>query len=145
MIDDQLSRKILIAAGLMGAAAVAIGAFGAHGLPGFLVVRGVDSETIARRVTQFDTGARYHLVHAVALFALATVPYGSPAGRRITAALFIGGIVFFSGSLYVLVLTNLTWLGRVTPIGGLLWILAWLTLILIAQKRRMPFWSQPKS
>ena len=141
MIDDKLSRRILIAAAILGAAGVAIGAYGTHGLERFLVVRGLDSETIAKRVVQFEIGARYQLIHAVALFALASIPYGSPANRRWTAGLFVGGIILFSGSLYVLVLTNTPKLGAVTPIGGLAWILGWLSLILIAQKRRIQSWA----
>ena len=141
MIDDKLSRRILIAAAILGATGVAIGAYGAHGLERFLVIRGLDSETIASRLLQFDVGTRYHLIHAVALMALASIPYGSPANRRWTAGLFVGGIVLFSGSLYVLVLTNTPKLGAITPLGGLAWIVGWLSLILIAQKRRIESWS----
>ena len=144
MIDDRLSRKILIAAAILGATAVLIGAFGAHGLPRFLENREIDRETIERRVAQFDTAARYHLIHSVALLALASIPFGSPLLRKMAAALFIGGIVMFSGTLYVLVLGEFPFLGRVVPIGGVLWILAWLSLIPIAQKDRVLFWSTEK-
>lgn len=136
MIDDKLSRRVLIAAGILGAMAVGIGAFGSHGLPKFLVVRGLDSETIERRVGQFDTGARYHLIHAVALMVVSTIPYGTPSIRKIIAGLFILGIIVFSGSLYMLVLTNSPKMGAITPIGGIIWIAAWLSLVFVAQKRK---------
>ncbi|NND96977.1 MAG: DUF423 domain-containing protein [Pirellulaceae bacterium] len=121
--------------------AVGIGAFGAHGLEDFLVGREIDPETIAKRTDQFDVGVRYHMFHVVALFALATIPYGSPTARWVTAALFVAGTILFSGSLYVLVLMNNPWLGRITPIGGVIWIVAWLSLIVIAQKRKTESWS----
>lgn len=136
MIDDKLSRRILIAAGILGALAIAVGAFGSHQLPKFLVARRLDSETIERRVDQFDTAARYHLIHAVAIMVVSTIPYGTPMVRKIVAGLFIAGIVLFSGSLYVLVLTNTPKMGAITPIGGVFWIAAWLSLVFVAQKRK---------
>ena len=121
-------RALIVLAAITGALAVSIGAFGAHGLDGYLEGRGLDAELIAGRLAQFDTGARYHLVHAVALLAL--IPLVRTGGKPVAVAawLFAAGTVFFSGSLYVLVLTNTPWLGAITPIGGVLWIAAWLLL-----------------
>ena len=121
-------RRLIILAAFAGALAVVIGAFGAHGLDGFLESKGMESELIGRRLQQFDTGARYHLVHAVVLLALVPLLDRSPKIIATAAALFAAGILFFSGSLYVLVLTNTPWLGAITPIGGTLWIIAWTLL-----------------
>lgn len=118
-------RGHLIAAGIAGATAVGIGAFGAHGLPDRLTDMGVDAETLTRRLGQFDTGARYHLAHAVAILAMTSMPGRRTRVRFAVLLLFLVGIVLFSGSLYVLVLTNTPWLGAITPIGGVSWIVAW--------------------
>jgi uncharacterized membrane protein YgdD (TMEM256/DUF423 family) len=81
----------------------------------------------------FDTAVRYHLTHALALLAVAWASERWP-GASSTAAgwLFTAGIVIFSGSLYVMVLTGARWLGAVTPIGGLALIAGWCVLALAA-------------
>ncbi|MEM6778911.1 MAG: DUF423 domain-containing protein [Planctomycetota bacterium] len=121
----MVHRATLIAAGIAGATAITIGAFGAHGLEDQLAAAGMDSETIERRLPQFETGARYHLAHALALLTLSVLPL--PPGRLCSAItwLIVAGIVLFSGSLYTLVITNTPWLGAITPIGGVCWIAAW--------------------
>jgi len=107
-------------AGITGAIGVALGAFGAHGLEGLV------EDT---RLETWQTASRYHLVHALALLAVAAHPrQPTPAG-----ALFLAGILFFSGSLYALVLAEAAggsarWLGAVTPLGGVLFIAGWLFL-----------------
>ncbi|WDQ18612.1 DUF423 domain-containing protein [Rhodopirellula sp. P2] len=123
------SRWNMVLAGLAGASAVGIGAFGAHGLPNFLEQSGMDPETIARRVAQFDTGARYHLAHAIVLLALAVAPLRSTKWLRTIRALMVAGLIFFSGSLYLLVLTNTPVLGAITPIGGVCWMVGWLMFV----------------
>lgn len=114
-------NRWLVVAGLSGATAVAAGAFGAH------VLR--DVLGAAQRET-FETAARYHLVHALALAAVALLAARAPGARAVDAAgwLFALGTVVFSGSLYALVLSGQRWLGAVTPIGGVLLIGGWLTL-----------------
>lgn len=104
---------------LLGALAVAAGAFGAHALRARLEPQ--DLQT-------FETAARYQMYHALALFAVAWA-IGCNA-RWATAAgwLFLAGTVVFSGSLYALVLTGHRWLGAVTPLGGVALILGWLCL-----------------
>ena len=136
--ESRLVRQTLLAAGIAGALGVLIGAFGAHLLPEFLAGQGLDEALIRKRQSQFDVGARYHLVHAAALLALAAVRCGPLSLRRWAAWLLIAGIVLFSGSLYLLVLTSTTWLGMITPLGGLAWIVAW-TLIAIAAARTNTF------
>jgi len=109
---------------LAGGLAVLAGAFGAHALrqrlePGALAV--------------FETAARYQFYHALALLAAAWLldRTGQPAAR-LAAWLFIAGIAVFSGSLYVLALSGLHWLGAITPLGGVAFIAGWLSLALAA-------------
>lgn len=105
-------------AAVFGFLAVALGAFGAHGLETKLIASG--------RVETWHTAALYHLVHAVVLLVLAT----RPAVARLPFILFMAGIVIFSGSLYALALSNVKVLGAITPIGGLCFLGGWLALIL---------------
>ncbi|MEM6692847.1 MAG: DUF423 domain-containing protein [Planctomycetota bacterium] len=128
-----MSRNVLIAAGITGAVGVAIGAFGAHGLDAMLAARGYEVELIERRLGQFDVGVRYHLIHSVALLALASAS-GHAECLRWATRLFVAGLFLFSGSLYLLVLTNTTWLGAITPLGGLTWIFAWICLAFSARQ-----------
>jgi uncharacterized membrane protein YgdD (TMEM256/DUF423 family) len=103
-------------AGLTGALGVAAGAFGAHALKGAIT---------PERLATWNTGAHYHLLHAIVLLLLAT----AAPRRRGAFSLFTAGIVLFSGSLYALVLLDLPVLGAVTPFGGVALILGWLSLI----------------
>ena len=96
-----------------GFLAVAAGAFAAHALKTRL-------DTDALQI--FETGARYQMYHALAMALAALVS----AGRAAIA--FLGGIVLFSGSLYLLALTGITVLGAITPIGGLCFIVGWAIL-----------------
>lgn len=102
---------------------VAAGAFGAHALkarvdPDMLLV--------------YETAVRYQLIHAIALLAVGLAATLRP-GRRwsIPTALFAAGTVLFSGSLYALTLSGIRWLGAVTPLGGLCFLLGWLAVIWI--------------
>ena len=119
------SRGYLIAAAIAGASAIMIGAFGAHGLQSYLPETGLDAETVERRLNQFETGARYHLAHAIVMLVLAVSSLTPTRVFQVAFALMIAGIVLFSGSLYVLVLTNTPALGAITPLGGTSWIVAW--------------------
>lgn len=134
MLDDSLSRRIIVYASVLGCSGVILGALGAHGLDTFLTNQGYAAELIPKRLAQFDTGVRYQLFHAVALLALAGLPYGSPASRSWVSRMFLLGVMLFSGSLYVLVFTNNTKLGMITPLGGLCWIVGWLLLLLVAKR-----------
>ncbi|WP_182869467.1 DUF423 domain-containing protein [Rhodopirellula sp. JC639] len=131
-------RFLLVAAAITGATGVALGAFAAHGLDGFLQSQGLEPDLIAKRVDQFETGSRYHLVHAVVLLALSGLPsHGGSMVRRV-GGLFLAGIALFSGSLYVLVLTGTPWLGAITPLGGVAWIIAWVLLAFCVPRRNAP-------
>jgi uncharacterized membrane protein YgdD (TMEM256/DUF423 family) len=103
-------------AALTGFLAVALGAFGAHGLKATLAAHGT--------LAIWQTGALYHLVHAVMMFVVAQ----RSVVARLPIALFGVGIVIFSGSLYVLAVTNVKWLGAITPLGGLCLLGGWLAL-----------------
>jgi uncharacterized membrane protein YgdD (TMEM256/DUF423 family) len=77
----------------------------------------------------FEVGARYHMYHALALLAVAWAVGRWPGGVTVTAGwLFVAGTLIFSGSLYLLAFTGQRWLGAVSPIGGLAFILGWAAL-----------------
>ena len=117
-------------AALLGAAAVALGAFGAHGLSSRL---GSLADG-ALRLDWWKTAASYHLAHALALGFAALLAQEGRAGR-LAGWGFIAGIVLFSGSLYTMTLTGQRWLGAVTPIGGLSFIVGWVALAVAAWQR----------
>ncbi len=126
---------ILLAAGLLGATGVALGAFGAHGLRALLAERGATQA--------WATAVQYHLLHAVALVALAAwlkPPSIATRGHlRWAARCWIAGTLIFSGSIYALALGGPRWLGPVTPLGGVALIAGWVLLIVAAVKKS----SQP--
>jgi uncharacterized membrane protein YgdD (TMEM256/DUF423 family) len=94
---------------------VAAGAFGAHALEGAVT---------PERLAVFDTAARYHLVHALAIVLAGAMAMWLPLAR-VAGWLFTAGIVVFAGSLYLLVLLDAGWLGAITPIGGLAFMAGW--------------------
>jgi uncharacterized membrane protein YgdD (TMEM256/DUF423 family) len=118
MTNSNLCRV----AAVMGALAVALGAFGAHGLKGVLQ----QNQTVAI----WEKAVFYHFIHAVMLFILA----GRTPVRRGPWFSFLLGIVLFSGSLYLLALTNVRWLGAITPFGGISFIAGWVCLAFAPSK-----------
>jgi uncharacterized membrane protein YgdD (TMEM256/DUF423 family) len=105
-------------AALAGLLAVALGAFGAHGL------RDILAQNHAAEVWQ--KAVLYHFIHAVMLFVLADrKPFPTVAWWG-----FLAGIVIFSGSLYLLAATNVRWLGAITPVGGVSFLVGWTCLVL---------------
>ena len=116
-------NKLLVAAGAINAGlAVAAGAFAAHGLRNRLETRALEI---------FETGARYHMYHALAMILAALVAASMP-GARTAGWLFQAGIAIFSGSLYALALTDIKVLGAITPIGGLAFLVGWVWLAIAA-------------
>ena len=111
-------------AAISGAIAVVAGAFGAHGLKARLEPAQLDAWT---------TATDYHLLHSIVLLALALFARQSGQSVDLQAGLFAAGTLLFSGSIYLLVLTGMKWLGPVTPIGGLLLIAGWLSLFLLGK------------
>jgi uncharacterized membrane protein YgdD (TMEM256/DUF423 family) len=121
-------RFSFVVAGISGVTGVALGAFGAHALAASLNERGM--------MRAWETATRYHLIHALALFA-AAVWLQHATGRAARCATWAtycwtAGIVVFSGSLYGLALEGPRWLGPVTPFGGLALIAGWVCLIAAA-------------
>ena len=116
----------LLVGAVNGFLAVAVGAFGAHGLEG---------RVDARAIEIFNTGAHYHLIHALATVAAALAARGAAAGRaNIAALLFTVGAVLFSGSLYFMVLAGSKALVLATPLGGVCFLAGWSMLALAALK-----------
>lgn len=116
-----MDRAFAAAGAASALLAVAAGAFGAHALR---------SRLPPDLVAVFETGARYQMYHALALFVVAWAVTRWP-GMPVRAAgwLFIGGTVLFSGSLYLLALSGTRWLGAITPFGGLLLLAGWAALL----------------
>ena len=109
-MNSITASRTAAAAGLL---AVALGAFGAHGLKDLLGQNGTTAI--------WEKAVLYHFIHAVMLFVLAErKPFPAVAWWS-----FLTGIVFFSGSLYLLAVTNVRWLGAVTPVGGVSFLLGW--------------------
>jgi uncharacterized membrane protein YgdD (TMEM256/DUF423 family) len=114
---------------ILGATGVAIGAFGAHGLPGWLESTGLDAEVMAKRIESFQTGVRYQLVHALALLCVGILSKSnSSAWLQRSGYCFTLGVATFSGLLYALTLSGATALGIIVPIGGILMICGWVCL-----------------
>lgn len=108
---------------ILAALAVAMGAFGAHAL---------EDSVSPERIATWETGAKYHLIHAVAICILS---FFSDRLPKITLPLLTLGTVIFGGSLYILVLANLPIMGAVTPLGGVCLIAGWASLGFASQKK----------
>jgi uncharacterized membrane protein YgdD (TMEM256/DUF423 family) len=118
-------RVFLALGAVAGFSAVACGAFGGHGLRKKLE----PASDGAKRLEWWQTGASYHLAHALAIGLAAIVAEGAPGSAAGAAAwAFAAGIVLFSGSLYVMAITGIRKLGAVTPLGGLALLAGWACL-----------------
>lgn len=117
-----MARKLLILSALFGMLGVILGAFGAHGLKDHI------SEHM---LENWHTAVFYHMIHALALLGTALA---SARLRKNTVVLagwfFVAGIIIFSGSLYIMAVTGMKWLGAITPIGGVSLIVGWLLLLI---------------
>ena len=107
---------------IAGFLAVGMGAFGAHSLSDRLKALGTSAT--------FETAAQYQMYHALALLAVGLLSLAGRTGTAVTVAGwgFLLGILIFSGSLYILSLTGIRWLGAITPIGGVALLVGWLAL-----------------
>ncbi len=119
-----------VVAALLGALAVALGAFGAHLLPNYLAGLGLEPAEQLKRLNNWETAARYQMYHALALLAVAwLVSRPAPSlAATIAGVCFVLGVLIFSGCLYALVLSGVKVLGAIVPIGGLLMIAGWIVL-----------------
>jgi uncharacterized membrane protein YgdD (TMEM256/DUF423 family) len=129
-VSTQQTRNALILAGIFGLIGVGLGALGAHGLRANLLERGT--------LAAFETGARYHMFHVLAIFAAAVWLHratGQPAAYvNWAVSLWAMGIVLFSGSLYWLALGGPRWLGPITPIGGVAFLIGWAAVLVAGLK-----------
>ena len=127
-----MERKIILTATLFGVIAIILGAFGAHAL----------KETLApEQLTSFETGVRYQMYHALFLFFVSSRKEVSLKALKVIYNLVLAGVIFFSGSIYLLTTKNVSHIdfkiiGFVTPIGGLLLIFAWLVLFVTFFKKK---------
>ena len=122
------TAKILLLLGSVNAALLVIlGAFGAHALK---------TKLTEQMLNVYQTGIQYHFYHAIGLIIIGLVALHLPASSWLkwSGWLMFSGIILFSGSLYMLALTNIRWLGAITPIGGLSFILAWMMLTIAILK-----------
>ncbi|SEJ36128.1 Uncharacterized membrane protein YgdD, TMEM256/DUF423 family [Cyclobacterium xiamenense] len=115
---------MLQVAAISGALAVIFGAFGAHALEPLLTETG--------RLDTYQTAVSYHFYHSLALLLVGILYQNNPqmARLKLSAWFFLVGILVFSGSLYLLCLSQLTWLGAITPLGGVGFIAGWVFLFL---------------
>lgn len=120
--------KIFIILGAINALlAVALGAFGAHGLEGKVTAKYLDI---------WKTGVTYQMFHSTGLFIIGMLLTKFPTSSLLSWSgwLMFAGIIFFSGSLYILTLSQISVLGAITPIGGVLFLTGWILLIIAAMK-----------
>ena len=125
-------RLPLLAAGFLGLTGVALGAMGAHALKATLMERGM--------ALAWETGARYHIFHAVALLGVAAWMRAAPASSGTSLLLWVtrlwcAGVLLFSGSLYWLAIGGPRWLGPITPLGGIALMLGWLLVMRVALRK----------
>jgi uncharacterized membrane protein YgdD (TMEM256/DUF423 family) len=127
-----MDKKILSAAGFFGMTAIILGAFGAHALKKVLTID---------QLTTFETGVKYQMYHALFLLFLGLNSHLSFKTKKTILALTVSGVIFFSGSIYLLATDSLNAfnfkvIGFITPIGGLLLILAWSILMIHFLKKK---------
>jgi uncharacterized membrane protein YgdD (TMEM256/DUF423 family) len=122
-----MKTKFIPIGAVLAFLAVALGAFGAHGLKGR-----IDPDLMA----VYHTGVLYHMMHALGLILLGMVMELRGAQRlyRWSAVSMLTGTILFSGSLYLLAITGTRWLGAITPLGGVLFLLAWSLFAIAAWK-----------
>jgi uncharacterized membrane protein YgdD (TMEM256/DUF423 family) len=123
-----MDRRFVAIGAISAFLAVAAGAFGAHAL----------RDTVPPdRLAVWETAARYQMYHALGLLVVAYLTAQKEAApARLAGWLFVAGTVLFSGSLYLLTVTGITWLGAITPLGGLAFLAGWLLLAWTALRRQ---------
>ena len=113
-----LARNCIAAGAILMVVAVMLGAFGAHVL---------QAQLTPKQLASFQTGVHYHMLHSLGLLLVGIVAQVTAAGARLrwSARLMLAGIVFFSGSIYLMTAGAPRWLGMVAPIGGVSFMVAW--------------------
>ncbi|MCO6042792.1 DUF423 domain-containing protein [Aeoliella sp. ICT_H6.2] len=137
---DQQARRWLLVASIVGALAVVLGAFGAHGVPHYLEGQGFEGENLAKRLADFETAARYHMYAAFFLVAAALVADRQPTCKALLLACWsmLVGMLLFSGSVYAVALVPddlRGTFGAIAPFGGTLMIVAWASLAVAARRK----------
>jgi uncharacterized membrane protein YgdD (TMEM256/DUF423 family) len=124
-----MKSVFLFLAALSALIGVGMGAFGAHGLKAILS---------PEMLTVYQTGVTYQMWHALGLMGIVFMRQQVPESKLLIWAgwLMFIGILLFSGSLYLLVLLDLKWLGMITPLGGVSFILAWLLIAIFAAQKQ---------
>lgn len=126
-----MERTLLVTGAILGALAVGLGAYGAHGLEALLE----GAPEAAKRLGWWQTAVSYHLPHAAMIVVCALVRARGPGRAPVVAGVaFAAGILLFSGTLYAMTLGAPRWLGAITPLGGLSLIAGWLALAFTAQR-----------
>lgn len=128
MGEIGMARRMIFIGGLAGMLSIALGAFGAHGLKPVLDASDLDT---------FHTGVEYQMYHGIALVLsgiLASLPAIDQRWIRLASYGFLAGIILFSGSLYIVSLTDIRGMGMVAPFGGFSLMFGWLCLIISARK-----------
>ena len=122
-----MSKVFIILGSLNAFLAVALGAFGAHGL---------QNKLTEQMLATYETGVKYHMMHALGLILIGIISRYTSGSVLINWSgwLICAGIVLFSGSLYLLSISGIRWLGAVTPLGGLSFLAGWLLLVVAAFK-----------
>jgi uncharacterized membrane protein YgdD (TMEM256/DUF423 family) len=127
------AKTWILLAGILGAAGVALGAFGAHSLPGLLAGWQLDDAEITKRLDTFEKGVRYQMYHVLALFGVGLWAWQRPSvALNVAGVAFVVGILLFSGLLYAIVFTGIKPLGAVVPLGGTAFIVGWLAIAVAA-------------
>ena len=123
-------KTILVISGVLGAAGILIGAFGAHALPKMLA--DLSPEQVVEREAWLQTGVTYHMYHVVALLALGLFVHATKTNLGGVAMAWLLGILIFSGCLYAMTLTGVRVLGAIVPIGGVSFVVGWVLLTFAA-------------
>jgi len=120
---NHTTKKFITLGGFMMALSISLGAFGAHALKDML-----DPSMLA----VYHTAVQYQFYHALGMFAVAFVAYINPKNHQVNTAgnIMLASTIIFSGSLYLLTMTGIKWIGAITPIGGTGFIIAWVLLAL---------------
>jgi uncharacterized membrane protein YgdD (TMEM256/DUF423 family) len=122
----SMERIFFFLASVSGGLAVVLGAFGAHALK---------DRMAPELLATFEIGVRYQMYHALALLAVARTSWSATRLLATSGWMFLGGTILFSGSLYLFILTGERWLGGITPLGGLAFIVGWFCLALAGWRR----------
>jgi uncharacterized membrane protein YgdD (TMEM256/DUF423 family) len=125
-----MANPIIMIASINGFIAITLGAFAAH------ILRDRLSPEL---LNTFQTGVQYHMYHALAMFGIGLMLINFPTTTllRTSAYLMMAGIIFFSGSLYLLSISGIRWLGAITPIGGICFLAAWALITWFAFRQQL--------